>query len=88
MIENIIVPEPLKKRLKNPKTLPKDIKEKFFWCLDQLLKNNKHPSLRHKKIQGTNDYWEFSITMNYRCVYRKEGKSAILLTVGKHEDVF
>jgi len=85
MIKNIIVPTPLKKRLKK---LPKEIREKFYWCVNMLLKNEIHPSLRNKKIKGTQNYWEFSITMNYRCVYRKEKDTIYLLAIGKHEDVF
>ena len=85
MIKNIIVPTPLKKRLKK---LPKEIREKFYWCVNMLLKNENHPSLRNKKIKGTQNYWEFSITMNYRCVYRKEKDTIYLLAIGKHEDVF
>ncbi len=53
-----------------------------------LLKHESHPSLRHKKIEGTEVYWEFSITMNYRGVYRRDEGKAFLVEVGKHEDVF
>jgi len=87
MIENIAVAKPLKKKLRNKKAFPKQIREKFYQCIDMLLKNEKHPSLRNKKIEGTQNYWEFSITMNYRCVYRKEKGTAFLLEFGKHEDI-
>jgi len=53
-----------------------------------LLKDENHPSLRNKKIKGTQNYWEFSISMNYRCIYRKEKDTIYLLAIGKHEDVF
>ncbi len=52
------------------------------------MKNEKHPSLRHKKIQGTESYWELSLTMNYRVVYRRESGKAFLVGAGEHEDIF
>lgn len=88
MIKEIVIAEPLLKKLKNKKTFPGEIREKFTWCVDMLLQNEHHPSLRHKKIIGTENYWEFSITMNYRCVYRKENEIAYLLEMDKHDDIF
>ena len=88
MIREIHIPAPLKKKLKSKKGLSKQIREKFYWCLDTLMENSRHPSLRHKLIKGTVDKWEFSITMNYRCVYRKVKDSAFILTIAKHEDTF
>ncbi len=60
----------------------------FYWCIERLFENDNHPFLRNKKIQGIENYWESSITMNYRCVYRKDQDTAFILEVGKHEDVF
>ncbi|MEA3369449.1 MAG: type II toxin-antitoxin system mRNA interferase toxin, RelE/StbE family [Candidatus Ratteibacteria bacterium] len=88
MIKRIVIAEPLKKKLKRKKGVSKQIREKFYWCMDMLLENKNHPSLRNKKIEGVQDYWEFSVTMNYRCVYRREKDTAYLLELGKHEDVF
>ncbi|MFH1877794.1 MAG: type II toxin-antitoxin system RelE/ParE family toxin [Candidatus Omnitrophota bacterium] len=90
MIRKIHIPESLKKKLreKKKKKLPQQVIDKFYWCLDQLLKNPEYPSLRHKPVQGTKDMWEISITMNYRCVYRKRGDEAFILLIAKHEDVF
>lgn len=88
MIKRVILADPLKKKLKDKKALPQQIKEKFYWCIEMLFENDNHPSLHNKKIQGTENYWEFSITMNYRCVYRKDQDTAFILEVGKHEDVF
>lgn len=85
MIKEIIVPRSVQKQLRK---LPAEAKEKFYRCVDMLIKNERHPSLRHKKIEGAEAYWEFSITMNYRAVYRREGDKGFLVRVGKHEDVF
>ena len=85
MSKRIIIPHSVKKNLKK---LPKQMREKFYWCLNMLLEDENHPSLRNKKIKGTQNYWEFSITMNYRCIYRKEKDTIYLLAIGKHEGVF
>lgn len=53
MIKKIHIPDNLTKKLKNKKKLSAPIKEKFYWCLDMLIKNPQHPSLRNKTIKGT-----------------------------------
>ena len=88
MAKHIVLAEPLRKKLKKKGYFPQEIKEKFYWCVDMLLKDEQYPSLRNKKIQGSKDYWEFSITMNYRCVYRRDQEALILLALGKHDDIF
>jgi len=88
VIKKIHIPDHLIKKLKNKKKLSAPIKEKFYWCLDMLIKNPQHPSLRNKTIKGTINIWEFSINKNYRCIYRKEKGEASILAVVKHEDVF
>jgi mRNA-degrading endonuclease YafQ of YafQ-DinJ toxin-antitoxin module len=88
VIRKIHLPDHLIKRLKNKKKLSATIKEKFYWCLDRLIKNPQHPSLRNKTIKGVADIWEFSINKNYRCIYRKEKEEAYILAIVKHEDAF
>ena len=88
MIKKIHIPDHLIKKLKNKKKLSAPIKEKFYWCLDMLIKNPQHPSLRNKTIKDTINIWEFSINKNYRCIYRKEKGEASILAVVKHEDAF
>ena len=88
MIKTIHIPDHLIKKLKNKKKLSEPIKEKFYWCLDMLIKNPQHPSLRNKTIKGTVNTWEFSINKNYRCIYRKEKEEAYILAIVKHEDIF
>ncbi|MCL5277044.1 MAG: hypothetical protein M1517_04610 [Deltaproteobacteria bacterium] len=85
MIQEIVIPYSLRKTIKG---LPYSMRGKLYWCIDMLMKDERHPSLRHKKIEGAVGYWEFSITMNYRGVYRREGDKAFLIALGKHEDVF
>lgn len=88
MIKIIHIPNNLTKKLKNKEKLSVPIKEKSYWCLDMLIKNPQHPSLRNKTIKGTINTWEFSINKNYRCIYRKEKEEAYILAIFKHEDVF
>ena len=88
MIRIIHIPDNLTKKLKCKKKLSSPIKEKFYWCLDMLIKNPQYPSLRNKIIKGTVNTWEFSINKNYRCIYRKEKEEAYILAIVKHEDAF
>ena len=80
---NFIIPKNIKKKLKK---FPKEIRTKFYWALETLLKNSSYPSLRHKKIESSEDLWEFSITMNYRSAYKLLNESTILITnIGTHD---
>ena len=88
MIRIIHIPDNLTRKLKNQKKLSSPIKEKFYWCLDMLIKNPQYPSLRNKIIKGTVNTWEFSINKNYRCIYREEKEEAYILAIVKHEDAF
>jgi len=88
VIRKIHIPDSLKKKLREKKRLPQQVIDKFYRCLEQLLENPRYPSLRHKPVHGVKDMWEFSITMNYRCIYRKRADEAFILLVAKHEDVF
>ena len=51
-----------------------------------LAQNLRHPSLRAKKIEGTVDIWEASITMNYRVTFRIEKDELHLRVIGKHDE--
>lgn len=88
MIKRIHIPDNTIKKLENKKKLSAPIKEKIYWCLDMLIKNPQHLSLRNKTIKGTINIWEFSINKNYRCIYRKEKEEAYILAIVKHEDAF
>lgn len=52
-----------------------------------LEKNPYHPSLRTKKIQGTNKIFESSITMAVRLTWQYEEESILLRVVGDHDEV-
>ena len=69
--------------------LPEQIQHKLDKQLEFLLKDFRHPSLRIKKIKGTNDkIWEGSVTMNYRFTFQIIDDIFLMRRVGKHEDIF
>jgi addiction module RelE/StbE family toxin len=88
VIRKIHIPEHLIKSLKSKKKFSKQIKDKFYWCLNMLLEDSQYPSLRNKTVKGTKDIWEFSINKNYRCIYRKDKDDIFILAIAKHENVF
>jgi mRNA-degrading endonuclease RelE of RelBE toxin-antitoxin system len=68
--------------VKSYENLPKTIQKKVDKQLNFLADNPKHPSLRMHKM---NDEWEFYVDVFYRCIFRREGSTYILLTVGGHK---
>ncbi len=46
-----------------------------------------HPSLRTKKVQGTDGIWESSINMDIRILWFYEGDELILLLDIGHHDI-
>ncbi len=70
---------------KEYRALPKDIQKSFDEKLSLLLNNMSHPSLRVKRIQGTKNRWEGSITMNYRFTFECSGDTVVFRTIGTHD---
>ena len=70
------------------KTLAKQEKKQLKGKLRLLSENPLHPSLRTKRILGTNDLFESSINMKIRIIwYYGDDKVIILANVGYH-DIF
>ena len=65
--------------------LPKEIQETFYQKLPLFLKDMSHPSLRVKRIQGTKDRWEGSITMKYRFTFEFSGGDLVFRAIGTHD---
>ncbi len=61
-----------------------DIKNIVLNKLDIFMKNPNHPSLRIKKIKGTDNIWEMRITKNYHITFTPIGNTKILRKVGTH----
>lgn len=83
--KNLVLLPRVKKKLK---TFPYDVQDRFWKQVERLLKNKFHPSLRNKRVQGSETDWEFSINMNYRAIYRIVESDLVIVLIGKHEDVF
>jgi len=70
---------------KDYRKLPSEIKEAFKQKLELLVSDPSHPSLRHRKMAGTENVFEFSVTMNYRVTYQKSDEIAYLRRIGTHD---
>jgi len=70
---------------KNYNNLPGDIQKAFNRELELLFQDRSHPSLRVKRIQGTSDRWEGSVTMKYRFTFQLVGTTLIFRTIGTHD---
>ena len=54
--------------------------------VEMLSENPLHPSLRTKRIQGTEDLFECSVNMDIRIIWYYEGDQLImLLDIGHHD---
>jgi len=70
---------------KEYKNLPKKIQKAFDQKLPILLQDISHPSLRIKRIQGTKNRWEGSITMKYRFTFQYNEDTLLFRTIGTHD---
>lgn len=66
--------------------LSPETKKQLKRKLELLAENPYHPSLRTKRIQGTDDLFECSVNMDVRIIWYYEGSQMIiLLDVGHHD---
>lgn len=74
--------------LKHFKKLTAQEKKQLKIKLELLAENPLHPSLRTKRIQGTEELFECSVNIDIRIIrYFEEGQMFILLDVC-HHDIF
>jgi len=85
MVKRITSYQFTKKFKKEYQTLPKEIQDNFDKKLSLLLEDIFYPSLRVKRIQGTKNRWEGSITMKYRFTFELHENKAIFRTIGTHD---
>ena len=85
MVTRITVYQFTKKFKKEYQELPKKIQNNFDKKLSLLLENMFHPSIRTKRIQGTKNRLEGSITMKYRFTFELHGNKALFRTIGTHD---
>jgi len=70
---------------KEYKALSRELQEAFEKKLSLFLDNFHHPSLRVKRITGTIDRWEGSVTMNYRFTFQFEAGKVLFRRIGTHD---
>ena len=72
---------------KNLKKLTATEKAQLKKKLEILMMDPLYPSLRTKRIQGTEDLFEFSVNMDVRVIWQYEGDTLILLLDIGHHDI-
>jgi mRNA interferase RelE/StbE len=65
--------------------LPLEIRQAFDEKFKLFLKDILHPSLRVKKIQGSQGCWEGSVTMKYRFTFNFDGDTIVFRAIGTHD---
>ncbi len=72
---------------KHFKSLSENEKKQLKKKLTLLSENPMHPSLRTKRIQGTDNLFESSVNMNIRIIWFYEGDLMIILVDVGHHDI-
>ena len=85
MVEKVTVYQFSRQFKKEYKKLPKDIQKAFDEKLSLFLQQPSHPSLRVKRIQGTKNRWEGSITMKYRFTFEFFEDGLLFRAIGTHD---
>jgi len=84
MVEKVTALQFSKRFKKEYNNLPKEIQKAFDEKLSLFLKQMSHPSLRVKRVQGTKNRWEGSITMKYRFTFEFLKDGVIFRAIGTH----
>ena len=67
--------------------LPPGIRRKALRQIHRLSKNQRHPSLQIKRVQGTSGIWEARVDIRYRMTFEFSGSDTIFLRViGDHDE--
>lgn len=73
------------------KKLPREIQYLFGDKMEQFIDDWRHPSLRVKRIQGTDGIWEASLNMSIRFTFEWLEENGILIcllhNIGDHDHV-
>ncbi len=72
---------------KHFKSLTEQEKKQLRNKLELLAENQMHPSLRTKRIQGTDDLYECSVNMDIRIIWYYEDNTMIILVDVGHHDI-
>lgn len=74
-----------KKFSKAYRALPPEIRAKVVKAFKLFKQNQRHPSLRVKKMEGKQDIYEGRIDQNYRFTFHYEDDQVVFRNVGKHD---
>ena len=75
-------------RFKKSFSILQDTEKKIFYeKLSLFIENHRHPSLRTKKIKGSEILFESSINMSIRVIWTYQGENLILLLDIGHHDI-
>ena len=85
MVEKVTAYRFSRRFKKEYNNLPKEIQKAFDEKLSLFLKQTPHPSLRVKRIPGTKNRWEGSITMKYRFTFEPLESELIFRAIGTHD---
>ena len=66
--------------------LTDDDAERVKKALRLLVENPHHPSLRVKRIKGTDHIWEASASLSIRLTFEMHGDLIVLRNVGAHDE--
>ncbi|NNN05473.1 MAG: cytotoxin [Elusimicrobia bacterium] len=67
--------------------LPSAVRRKALRQIHRLSKDQRHPSLQVKRIQGTAGIWEARVDIRYRMTFEIAGGDTIVLRViGDHDE--
>lgn len=82
--------KPFLRILKKWKKKHPDLTANFQDTLTQFTENPFHPSLKTHNLCGKlKEYWAFSITYEYRLVFKFiSEKKALLIDIGTHDEVY
>jgi len=72
---------------KHYQTITEQEKKQLMKKLKLLAENPAHPSLRTKRIQGTDGLYECSVNMDIRIIWYYEGDVMIVLVDVGHHDI-
>jgi hypothetical protein len=67
--------------------LPGNVKKVFLEKTTLMEQHFNHPSLRIKKIAGTNGIYEGSVNMHYRFTFQLIEGGILLRNIGRHDTV-
>ena len=85
MVEKITAYQFSKHFKKEYNRLPQKPQKAFNEKLTLFLKEISHPSLRIKRIEGTKNRWEGSLTMKYRFTFEFLKDEVLFRTIGTHD---